>query len=346
MSTYWMHRIKHEMPVSEHILIKEGYLTIGWHAYMKLGLLEIMRQDGKAGFDDFMKNQGNRNRNRWSLWRFLNLKKDDIVLVPIWEKIIICRVKNSTISVLDMTVSKTPFYNHWQKRDVSFSKSIGLHDSNNTSSVYDLGFAVEVEIIKIQPRNFATAALASRLKGRPTNADLSELKNDVDSFINASSPPSLYEKLSEDICKNILLAIGKIITPEKFERLVRWYMLKIGADRVKIPSKNECGKEDGADADVIAEFDDLKIIFYIQVKKHEGTTDDWAVQQIDKYKEQKQDKNDEYTYISWVISSAEDFSDDAKSLAASKGVRLINGGEFSKMLMNAGLKNIDDIFLP
>ena len=56
-------------------------------------------------------------------------------------------------------------------------------------------------------------------------------------------------------------------------------MIKLGADKVDIPSKNnkENAVENYADVDVIAIFEKLKHIIYIQAKFHNGKTSDWAV---------------------------------------------------------------------
>jgi len=116
-------------------------------------------------------------------------------------------------------------------------------------------------------------------------------------------------------------------------------MQKQGASRAWRPAKNEAGKTEGADADVIAEFDDLGVIFYIQVKKHQGETGDWAVRQIAEYRAQKGRKED-YTYIHWVVSTA-DFSWEAVQAAKAKGVRLIGGQELARMLLNVGLERLD-----
>ena len=50
---------------------------------------------------------------------------------------------------------------------------------------------------------------------------------------------------------------------------------------------------------------------------------------------------DNYTYIPWVISTCEDFSDEAKNKAKDSKIRLINGKEFARMILEQGLQNID-----
>jgi HJR/Mrr/RecB family endonuclease len=43
------------------------------------------------------------------------------------------------------------------------------------------------------------------------------------------------------------------------------------------------------------------------------------------------------TWARWVISSADDFSDKAKEEAQKNNVILINGSDFSKMILRVGL---------
>ena len=112
--------------------------------------------------------------------------------------------------------------------------------------------------------------------------------------------------------------------------------------------KIQHGKKDYADADIVAFFDNIKVAILIQAKHHKGETNGWAVEQIDNYKKQLEDPNyeldidaDNYTYIPWVISTCEDFSDEAKNKAKDSKIRLINGKEFAKMILEQGLQNID-----
>ena len=94
--------------------------------------------------------------------------------------------------------------------------------------------------------------------------------------------------------------------------------------------------------------DNIKVAILIQAKHHKGETNGWAVEQIDNYKKQLEDPNyeldldaDNYTYIPWVISTCEDFSDEAKNKAKDCKIRLINGKEFARMILEQGLQNID-----
>jgi len=150
------------------------------------------------------------------------------------------------------------------------------------------------------------------MKMRQTNANISDLKDSIENSIkNArdNAPISLYGEIIEDMKEKVLAEINSKLSPEKFEKLVLWYLKKIGADEIKAPSKNESFKQDGADGDIIADFELLKVRILVQVKRHEGETSDWAVKQIQKYSEQHKELGDgEYTYINWALTSANDFT--------------------------------------
>ena len=48
-----------------------------------------------------------------------------------------------------------------------------------------------------------------------------------------------------------------------------------------------------------------------------------------------------YTYIPWVVSTCRDYTEEAKTNALNINIRLINGMDFAKMLLEQGLYNID-----
>jgi hypothetical protein len=84
-------------------------------------------------------------------------------------------------------------------------------------------------------------------------------------------------------------------------------------------------------------------VIHIQGKFHGGVTGDKGVEQIIRYSDQKE-LDDNSTYIKWVITTADDFTEEARDKAEKNKVRLINGHEFARMLINAGVDNISDAF--
>ena len=114
-------------------------------------------------------------------------------------------------------------------------------------------------------------------------------------------------------------------------------MRSLGAD-IKTPWRGESPTESG-DADRVAYFDKLGFAIMIQIKKHSGITDDWAVTQIKAYSTNH--NFGEYATALWVISSGDGFSEEACRLAQENGVRLIDGPQFARMILDAGLDGLE-----
>ena len=341
---YWLHRISHEWDVS-YKLLSEGYLTIGWSSLTQTDIISSMGDKVDTEyFEKIMSEQGLQGyRSRWSLWYFFSFSVGDIVVVPMYSgEFSIYRVEEKAIRItalsgLDEFASED---NTIIKRDFD-----GFFIRSDGAKV-DLGFAIRVTPVKehISRYEYADNKLTSRMKIRQTNADISDLSDNIQNVIGADTPINLYSSIIEELSGKMLEAIANQLTPDKFELLVKWYFQKLGATRVFRPAKNENGKWDGADADIIAEFDPLKIVFYVQVKLHDSVTSQWAVEQISKYKDQHENMLSDVTLIPWVISSAKEFSTDAISLAQETNVRLISGLEFSRMLIDSGITDINKAF--
>lgn len=332
-----MHRIAHEWEIS-YSLLEEGYLAIGWSKFSTSGFLKQVSGNDVQSFNNFMAKNNESGRSRWNLWRFSQFKKGDIVVVPMFDKeFTVVEVEEPICNVGRLVGRRLTT----QKEEEAEVMEGGIQNKS-TGYCYDIGF-----LIKVQPltqrrikRSYADARLISRMKLRQTNADITDIAGSVDAALCAESPISFHDKLTDAVTANIYSVIQNYITPQNLEHVVCWYMKKKGASNVYIPAKNEHGKENGADADVIAEFEALRIIFYIQVKKHEDKTGSWAIHQISEYASQKQDSSDDYTYIPWAVTTAE-FDEAAIQEGKSKGIRLIGGSDFIRMLIDCGIDDID-----
>jgi len=184
------------------------------------------------------------------------------------------------------------------------------------------------------------------MKFPQTNTDIDDIFESVERAIKAETPINFYESVIENIPSQLLKTIESDLNPDKFEKLIMWFMIKQGFNAY-IAAKNEFGKEEYADVDVVANSDLLKLTIHIQGKFHTGVTGDWAVEQISRYSNQKSiedDIDDDYIYIPWVITTATGFSPIAKEKAAEKRVRLIDGLMFARMLIDAGIVNINEAF--
>ena len=344
---YWLHRISHNWEISYVLFDEKGYLSLGWSSYSKTRILDAARKS-EAEFEKTYKTINNdKNKSRWNMWYFASFQVDDIVVVPRYDgEFSICKVLEIAKPIGEIQAEVGEFFD---KKDQRITWDNGLLRRDGDNDTIDLGFVVRIEILRTLKRNeYAYSALNSRMKMRQTNGDVSDLSGSIEAALAAEKPINFYENAIAEGSKKLLERIEKDLDDIKFELLVKAYMDKMGADYSYIPSKNEHGKTNHADADVIAVFEQLRLTIQVQVKHHVNKTDKWAVEQISGYKEQLEDKNsdlyhekeDDFTIIPWVISSC-DFSEEAKELAAKNKVRLINGTEFSRMLMDIGLANID-----
>lgn len=343
---YWLHRISHEWDVS-YKLLSMGYLTIGWSAYSKSGI-ETKVTCGKDIdiFEATMRELGEQgNRSRWNLWYFCNFRKNDYVVVPLFNgEFSVFRLKSRAMPISEITVLPDTFIS--ESRQTIYKGEDGLLYRADTQKVVDLGFAIKVEPIKehLSRYEYADNKLTSRMKIRQTNADISDLEQSIKAVLSADAPINLYATVIEELAGKLLESIKMQLTPDKFEMLIRWYFQKTGATRAFRPSKNSSDKWDGADADIVAEFEPLKVLIYVQAKLHVDVTSSWAVEQVKMYKEQHEETANEYTTIPWVITSADKYAPEAITLAAENKVRLITGLEFSRMLIDAGITDINRAF--
>jgi hypothetical protein len=344
---YWLHRISHHAEIA-YPLLDKGYLSIGFsdfatQEFIDKVLIGATWEERWAVLEKEVDNAwGHRPRTRHNMWRFIEgFKKGDRVVVPSW----------GTFSVFELISEKPePIGNvkienikDWNNNDLKIKNGL----INRNEEDIDLGFFWIVKPIaqQISRYDYADASLTARMKIRNTNAWITDLKESVEKAILAfdtNKPINLHSQIVENIVPNILNTLKTELTPDKLEYLVKWYFERIGATDVYIPAKNERDKE--GDADVIATFEQIRTIIYAQVKFHGGETNSWAIQQIRDYRnkqEQKEYMDDEYSKLTWVISTADNYSNECFNLAKEEKVQLINGVKFAKMMIEAGILNLN-----
>lgn len=339
---YWLHRItggENASQFSYPLLFNHNLLSIGWCEFSTDEYLESFKKQGIAAIDraiDEVWKEGFRPKNRYNLYRFVcEMKKGDVVLVPTWGEFSLFEIIDDKI-LSNESVDRSLFIDG-EGGSVSF---VDGFLRNADDKIVDLGFYRKVRplFLGIPRMNYADNALYSRMKIRQTNADISDLSESVDSAVRNykdNKPIDLKKEIVDETVDLILGKITKLSKDAQFERLVRWYFEVFGGN-VETPSKNESPTEEG-DADVVAYFDNLKLAIMVQVKLHHDITGDWAVQQVEAFNHNH--KYGDYSTQMWVVSTCDDYSDDAKRLAEESDVRLINGKEFCRMILDAGLKN-------
>lgn len=332
---YWLHRISHLAELS-YPLLDKGFLTIGFSDFTQKEFIDKVIEDDWSYFNgQFQEMWGKVPRTRHNLWRFLKFKKGDIVIVPSWGTFFVCEIIDEKPLLINETYSDD--LKTWGDKKVTTD---GTYLISENGKAYDLGFARKVKIHhkNISRAKFADAKLTSRMKIRQTNGSINDLKKSVEKSIAnyiENRPIHLHSIIVEKTANLVLDAIKTELNPDKFEKLVRTYFKTIGANEVSIPAKNERDKE--GDADIVAVFENIKLIIYIQAKFHKGKINEWGTNQILDYKTNKESIDDGYNKIAWVITSADSFNAEAEKIATENEIQLIDGLEFSKMLLNAGI---------
>ena len=318
-------------------LLKKGYISIGWSDLSKEDNLMQMQKGEVVAFDKIFMDIGwGLPRNRWNLWRFINeMKTDDIVVIPQPGHFSVYKITDDKIFTVE-SIDES-LLQDWNGEKITLHEDGHLY--NSEEKPVDLGFFRRIKEIEADiPRaDYADQALSSRMKIRQTNANISDIRESVENALERyrnKKPINLRTSIIEDTASNVLGLIRTLQTDSSFEDLVQWYLESIGGKRSLTPVKNESPTEKG-DADRVVFFDKIKLAIMVQVKKHTGETDAWAIEQIKAY--EKNHSYDEYTTILWVISTCDSFSPEAVQLAEAAGVRLIDGMEFARMILDAGL---------
>ncbi len=345
---YWLHRItggSYALPVAWQLLHKkdanEHYLSIGWSDLSYDGLVKDIQDenwDEVRGW--FESEKYTLSYSAWCLVRFVkDMQPGDYVVVPSWGTFSVYEIADSIVFTNESC--SNIHFEDWNGK-IPQMKDSYLRDENGNT--IDLGFYRRVIPIEVDiPRaEYAEAALISRMKIRQTNAGINDLENEIIEAIKAfqaKKPLNLKSNILENAIKSTFEQIKKILDPDKFERLIEWYLISLGASKVETPAKNGSPTVMG-DADKVAYFDKLKLAIMVQAKRHDNTTDEWAVQQVKAYYKNNS-VSDDYSTVLWVVSTCDQFSEDAISLAKSNDVRLINGREFTQLILENGLNGME-----
>lgn len=340
---YWLHRItggENARPIAERLLENNHYLSIGWADLSYDDLIKDVKNEKWEEVRTWFEDEGySLAYSAWCLIRFIkDMKPGDYVVVPSWGVFSVYEIVDNEVLSNE---SADSLFQDWGEGAPYFDEKKYLR--NIKGDTIDLGFYRKVKLIEkdIPRSDYAKANLISRMKIRQTNACIDDLGEQVLEAITAhkaQQPINLKSNILQNTIESTLGQIQQIVDPDKLEALVEWYMKSLGAEWVKTPAKNGTPTDKG-DADREARFEKLKHIIVVQVKKHKETTGDWAVQQILAYKENTH--FDDYSVAMWVISTCDQFSQEAIELAEKFGVRLIDGREFTQMILENGLNGME-----
>ena len=346
---YWIHRISHIAEIS-YPLLENNYLSYGFSDFEEDGFIDGVRgEDGWQFIEvQFLTRWGELSRGRYQLWNFIKeMKAGDWVIVPTYGAFSICELlDDEPIMIKDI---KDIIIKDWNGDIISRDEKGYLINANNDK--IDLGFARRIKIIQknISRYDYADGALTARLKVRQTNVCINDLKESIQKALEGfnNNKPIHFRNEINDVIPNICSIIQTKLNPDKFEYLIKWYFERIGASSVVIPPKKPSTKVDYEDVEIIATFDLLKTIYYVQAKHYRGETGSWGAEQISHLKELesvKDDRQDDgYTKVYWLVSSSESFSEECINKAKESNVQLIDGKTFASMLLDAGFLGVGDV---
>lgn len=336
---YWMHRCKcgdNAWPFTHELLKKHCLISVGWSEF-SCNEDQSRLTSGWESFEQMFKDW-RYPRNRYNLWRFLNeMKQGDIVVVPLPGVFDVYRIADNTV-YNNETIDHS-LWMDWNGEVASLDKA--GYPAYADGRQIDMGFYRKVEpvAVDIPRRDYAPQALFSRMKIQQTNANINDLRDEVEDAIKRfreHTPINLHNEFLDEAAKGLLQQMRSKLNDGKLEQLVEWYMQQLGANTY-IPAKNSTSHDEG-DADVIATFDNLNgFTILVQVKAHKDYTNDWAVQQINAYKQAMEKRRLYISSQKWVVSTCDKFSEEAMRMAEASDVRLVAGLEFARMLIENGI---------
>ncbi len=345
---YYLHRISYHAELA-HPLRERDILSIGFSDFATTH--EFVRNHQAKDWQDVpsaIEDEWGKFRPRFSLQRFLQMNKGDRVVVPDWGRFHVYEVDSDERMIpadLDLDDLKT-WHGHVVRREKGH---LYIDDEDGIPRQIDLGFFRKVKWVATgEPRSdYADNALTNRMKVRQTNVNIDDLQESVDEAIRRcqeGKPINIADSIKNKCRDEVLSRIKAELGSDQLEKLIKWYFKRIGASSVEIPAKNAPDKE--GDADIVATFELIRTIIYVQAKHHKGTTDDWALEQIDDYVTNKKELegDDGYTRIPWVVSTAKNFSKDCHE-KAERGkevkVYLIDGKELASRILEAGISDLE-----
>lgn len=340
---YWMHRISIEREIKQVFLDYDGLLLTGWGRLSNDIFLNKVLGKDKFDYDSaYQSDFGMLTRNRYCLFMFLNeFKKGDYVIVP----------GDKDFSVYEI-VGERPFSKEHIVESANCAESrrefdfkTGRYFRKGTTDELELGFFWKVKPIELNiPRDgFADNTLRKRLKFQMTDIEMTDIEASIEDALKNKRNNKIIDLRSEIVTSTTSTITDKLINKindTKLEKVVEWYLQRLGATSTLIPAKRNLTTSQG-DVDVVAPFNDLRIVVLVQVKQHTQNVDKTAVEQVVNAKVYYEAQYPDYTPLLWVITTCNLFTDDAMDYAIENNVRLIGGDEFVQMILDVGLKDLN-----
>lgn len=243
-----------------------------------------------------------------SLWRFIHvMKADDIVVVPTGEGFYVAKVKGDL-----------------------------LYDPAGCTDDFAWRRRVEWLAKRPLPRTFASNALQMRLKARQTCVDATDLLLDIEEALRRDKPINFTETVICSSYESVAKALQISINNYGLEELVR-RLATAGGARAEIQPKHT---RLPGDIDVVASYNlsigwnqESVVKVAYQVKQHEGSSDEYGVQQIiDRM------QSDPSFVRGCFVTTAPRITDEAGKLADQYDIIVMTQKELVEWVMMVGLR--------
>lgn len=288
--------------------ISDNYINVGWGKVNLTNYITNFEAITEQICNIYLRNSSaiSIGKTLNQIKRFIDIKKDDVIVVPYGNSIKIATVKNKLYK-------NTEFGNIIE---VDFNKD----KNGNIQSI---------------SRTDLTEKLQRRLRVRGcTIANYQEFAEEiirVSSTDNYSYTSDVEVQIEKDIRQfktNLLKRIREGETHLQgggvgLEKLIQELLEIDGYDKVKIIAKNKY--EGMADADIIAHKSDILIgdtFTLIQVKHHNGITDKHGIEQLIKI-----NNGEEYYYDYKVLITSAELTDETKHYADENDIKVIQGND-------------------
>ena len=340
---YWMHRISFEREIKQVFLDHDGLLLTGWGKLSNDVFLNKVLGKDRSDYDlAYISDFGKQTRNRYCLFMFLiEFKKGDYVIVP----------GDKDFSVYEI-VGERPFSKEHIVESANSAESrrefdfkTGRYFRKGTTDELELGFFWKVKPIELNiPRDgFADNTLRKRLKFQMTDIEMTDIEASIEDALKNKRNNKIIDLRSEIVTSTTSTITDKLINKindTKLEKVVEWYLQRMGATTTFIPAKRNLSNSQG-DVDVVSLFDDLRIVVLVQVKQHTTDVDELAIKQVVNARGHYEAQYPAYTSLLWVLATCNNFTEKAVDDANENNVRLIGGDEFAQMILDVGIKDLN-----
>lgn len=333
MTVYNFRVDQSKLEVQLERLKNDHFISMGWGGGQnsKFSLNDGYKEFRKRFFQKYQDSSVRRVNN---IWRITYFKDNDILVIPHmpdYDHFMIMKVSGDfpkCYSFDKEDENDTHLNNRIYVKDIR-----GLNGELNISNEFIISWRSKLAWMRLPVyplRNYEDLFLnLFEILSDKDRKSLSEssldtiltksMKDPLDKFINC------FAKEIQVNCSNT----GSLSFEKVCEMIVNYY-------GYQVRSKNHFDRE-GGDADLIcikdksllSPFEQNEDVLYVQVKKHEGITDEGAVRQLSQIMNTDQDNN----AVGFVMSLCDDFTESAKNLALSENIGLMSKKEICTILL-------------